>query len=207
MGTDQFLTDAQSGDQAALSMVWHTSPADEHPPADVTVGEAAVRAIVNAVVAVGHWDTTVSLLNWDDWGGWDDHVVTPNVEHTSDGVQCAHRPRVPLLMFGGPVAPVIDPRWELPRGDHEDRHPAPWPARPRRPTRRRRPRPGRRRRRPPRHPSTAHSTYSLATPRRHRTPTPPPQPLPPPPRTTSIPTPDCALRTRKTLPAPNDVPV
>ena len=51
------------------------------------------------------------LLTWDDWGGWDDHVATPNVEQTADGVQVAYGPRVPLLMFGGAVPPVVDSRW------------------------------------------------------------------------------------------------
>ncbi len=51
------------------------------------------------------------LLSWDDWGGYDDHVATPNVEHTPDGVQLGYGPRVPLLMFGGPVTSGIDSRW------------------------------------------------------------------------------------------------
>jgi hypothetical protein len=66
---------------------------------------------VDAVVESGHWDDTVFLLTWDDWGGWDDHVRTPNVEHTPDGVQLAYGPRVPLIMFGGSVRPGIDSRW------------------------------------------------------------------------------------------------
>jgi len=53
----------------------------------------------------------VFLLSWDDWGGYDDHVVTLNLEHTPDGVQLAYGPRVPLLMFGGPVTAGIDSRW------------------------------------------------------------------------------------------------
>jgi hypothetical protein len=53
----------------------------------------------------------VSFLTWDDWGGFDDHVITPNLEHTPDGVQLAYGPRVPLLMFGGRVQPGIDSRW------------------------------------------------------------------------------------------------
>jgi len=52
----------------------------------------------------------VFLLSWDDWGGYDDHVVTLNLEHTPDGVQLAYGPRVPLLMFGGPVTAGIDSR-------------------------------------------------------------------------------------------------
>ena len=107
--SDQIVIDA--GQLPALSMVWHDSPYDEHPVADVNKGQNKIWQVVDAVVKAGHWDDTVFLLTWDDWGGWDDHVVTPNVEHTPDGVQLAYGPRVPLLMFGGRVKPGIDSRW------------------------------------------------------------------------------------------------
>ena len=107
--SDQIVIDA--GQLPALSMVWHDSPYDEHPVADVSKGQNKIWQVVDAVVKAGHWDDTVFLLTWDDWGGWDDHVVTPNVEHTPDGVQLAYGPRVPLLMFGGRVKPGIDSRW------------------------------------------------------------------------------------------------
>lgn len=107
--SDRIVSDAANLPQ--LSMVWHDSPYDEHPPADVSVGESNVWQAVDAIVAAGHWDDTVFLLTWDDWGGWDDHVATPNVEHTPDGVQLAFGPRVPLLMFGGTVKARIDSRW------------------------------------------------------------------------------------------------
>ena len=206
VGTDQFLIDVGGGDQPTLSMIWHTTPADEHPPADVTLGQAAVRAAIDAVVAAGAWDTTVFMLTWDDWGGWDDHVATPNVEHTSDGVQCAYGPRVPLLMFGGPVAPVIDSRWSshvaipktaiqllglpalgVPRVDDDpglvdlvSDHPV-TPA-------------------PPGAPAVAELPQPPA-------PTPAPAPLPPPPRGPTVPTPHCILGSGQAIPAPNDVPV
>jgi hypothetical protein len=96
---------------AALSMVWHDSPNDEHPVADVTLGHNQIWTDVAALAAAGRWDDTVFMLTWDDWGGYDDHVATPNVEHTPDGIQLAFGPRVPLLMFGGPVTPGIDSRW------------------------------------------------------------------------------------------------
>ncbi|HEV7205670.1 MAG TPA: alkaline phosphatase family protein, partial [Jatrophihabitans sp.] len=90
---------------------WHDSPNDEHPTADVTLGQDKIWQAVDAITTAGLWDSTVFLLTWDDWGGFDDHVVTPNLEHTPDGVQLAYGPRVPLLMFGGPVKTVIDSRW------------------------------------------------------------------------------------------------
>jgi hypothetical protein len=51
------------------------------------------------------------MLTWDDWGGYDDHVKAPVLEYTPDNVQLALGPRVPLLIFGGPVKPGIDSRW------------------------------------------------------------------------------------------------
>ena len=109
--SSRFLTDAQAGNLPQLCYLWHDFPEDEHPPADVTVGMRAVQQAVDAVVTGGGWEETVFLLTWDDWGGWDDHVATPNVEQTADGVQIAYGPRVPLLMFGGAVPPVVDSRW------------------------------------------------------------------------------------------------
>ncbi len=105
------VTDARNGALPELSMVWHDPPDDEHPVADVTLGQDKIWQTVDAFVTAGLWDSTVFLLSWDDWGGFDDHVATPNLEHTPDGVQLAYGPRVPLLMFGGPVKPGIDSRW------------------------------------------------------------------------------------------------
>ncbi len=107
--SNQIIADAAGLPQ--LSMVWHDSPYDEHPVADVTRGQDTIWQAVSAIAAAGHWDDTVFLLTWDDWGGFGDHVATPNVEHTPDGVQLAYGPRVPLLMFGGRVTPGIDSRW------------------------------------------------------------------------------------------------
>jgi hypothetical protein len=107
--SEQIVADAPN--LPHLSMVWHDGPYDEHPVADVSKGQDKVWQAVDAIVRAGHWDDTVFMLTWDDWGGWDDHVATPNVEHTPDGVQLAYGPRVPLLMFGGRVKPGIDSRW------------------------------------------------------------------------------------------------
>jgi Phosphoesterase family len=107
--SDQIVADAAQ--LPNLSMLWHDSPFDEHPVADVTLGHDKIWQAVSAIVAAGLWDDTVFMLTWDDWGGFDDQVVTPNVEHTPDGVQLAYGPRVPLLMFGGRVRGGIDSRW------------------------------------------------------------------------------------------------
>jgi hypothetical protein len=109
--SDQFETDARAGKLANLSFVYHAMPYDEHPPADVTLGHNKIWSYVTAAVEGGEWDNTVFMLTWDDWGGFDDHVLTPVLEYTTDNVQVGAGPRVPLLMFGGPVAAGIDSRW------------------------------------------------------------------------------------------------
>jgi hypothetical protein len=203
------IKDAAAGKLPALSMVWHDSPLDEHPVADVSVGMDATWQIVDAVAKAGLWASTVFLLTWDDWGGYDDHVPTPNVEHTPDGVQLAYGPRVPLLMFGGRVRRTIDSRWcthssvtktavqllglpplGVPRVDQDaglvdlvdlSANAVISPV-------------------PPAHGST------IIQPKPPK-PTPPPKPLPPPPVAKSAPVGPVILRDGSTLPPPNDVPL
>jgi hypothetical protein len=202
--SDQIVADA--ADLPALSMVWHDSPDDEHPPADVTLGQDKVWQAVDAIARAGHWDDTVFLLTWDDWGGWDDHVATPSVEHTPDGVQLAYGPRVPLLMFGGPVPQALDSRWNphssigrtvldllglpplgVPRLDDAPSLAdlvADTPTTP--------------------PPPPYGTTITQPIPPQ---PTPDPRPQPPPPAATSVPVGPVLLRDGSTLPPPNDQPV
>jgi len=55
---------------------WRTASSEEEKRQNAT------WQAVDAVVQQGRWDTTVFLLTWDDWGGWDDHVATPAVAYT-----------------------------------------------------------------------------------------------------------------------------
>jgi phospholipase C len=202
--SDQIVADA--GHLPALSMVWHDSPDDEHPIADVTKGQNKIWQAVDAIATAGGWNDTVFLLTWDDWGGFDDHVITPNLEHTPDGVQLAYGPRVPLLMFGGRVRPGIDSRWNShvsigktvldllglpPLGvTRLDQAPTlvdlinPHPATPA--------------------PPPFDTTITQPSPPQ---PTPTPNPTPPPPANTSTPVGPVTLRDGSTLPPPNDQPV
>jgi phospholipase C len=109
--TSQFISDAKAGSLPSLVMLWHNTPLDEHPPADVTQGMDIIWQSVDAVVQAEGWEETVFMLTWDDWGGYDDHVKTPVTEYTPDSVQLAYGPRIPLLIFGGYVKRGIDSRW------------------------------------------------------------------------------------------------
>jgi hypothetical protein len=75
----------------------------------------------------------VFMLSWDSGDDWNVHLAAPTIRHTSDGVQCPLGPQVPLLMFGGPVAAVMDARRNLSRRRHQHRPPAVRSAGPRAP--------------------------------------------------------------------------
>src|SRR5258708_2478746 len=71
---------------------------------------------VDAVVKAGGWADTVFILTWDDWGGYADHVSTPDAETVVDalhpsGFQLSGGTRIPMLMFGGRVRQGIDTSW------------------------------------------------------------------------------------------------
>jgi hypothetical protein len=201
-----FLNDVKAGGLPSLTFLYHDSPLDEHPPANVSEGMNTIWQAVDAVVNAGLWERTVFFLTWDDWGGWDDHVRTPATEYTPDNVQLAYGPRVPLLVFGGHVKPGIDSRWcshvSIPKtaidilglpplgvarldtdaglADLID----------------------------PASSNTAPPAFGAALPLPQApVPSPGPNPLPPAPTGKPIPTPPVTLRDGSTLPPPNDAPL
>lgn len=116
-----FMTLAKAGNLPRLVYVWAPTGYDEHPPSTpdpqyVAKGQQFVWEHVDAVVQAGGWVNTVFILTWDDWGGYADHVVTPDSERVPDalhpgGFQAIGGSRIPLLMFGGAVMQGIDNTW------------------------------------------------------------------------------------------------
>lgn len=102
----QFAVDAAAGKLPSVSWVYapeinyNPDPLSEHPPGNVTDGMNWTVQQVNAIVKGGLWPHTAIFITWDDWGGWYDHVVPPNVESWTDGTQFRYGSRVGCLVLG-----------------------------------------------------------------------------------------------------------
>jgi phospholipase C len=93
VGTNQFATDAESGNLPAVSWVVTNVPESDHPPYSMCVGEDWTQKEINAVMEGPDWASTVIILTWDDFGGFYDHVAPPVVDGTRLG------PRVPTIII------------------------------------------------------------------------------------------------------------
>jgi hypothetical protein len=120
--SDQFTRMAANGTLPDFCFVWSPSGFDEHAPDGtpdpeyVKKGHDLTWQRVDAVVKAGGWSDTVFMLTWDDWGGYADHVDTPDAETIVDpihpgGFQVIGGSRIPLIMFGGHVKQGIESNW------------------------------------------------------------------------------------------------
>jgi phospholipase C len=50
---------------------------DDHPHNDVRAGQNYLNGIYNAVTKGPKWDRTLLVINYDEWGGFFDHVAPP----------------------------------------------------------------------------------------------------------------------------------
>src|SRR4051794_2243882 len=50
---------------------------DEHPHGDIRAGQAFSHSVVKAIVESPSWPKTAMFLNYDEWGGFFDHVQSP----------------------------------------------------------------------------------------------------------------------------------
>jgi phospholipase C len=70
---DQFFIDAAAGKLPAFSLVDpYTNYSEENN--DISIGEAYVAKVVNAVMASPAWERTALIWTYDEHGGWYDHV-------------------------------------------------------------------------------------------------------------------------------------
>lgn len=88
-----FYQSLQDGTLPSVNWIVPNSVDSEHPNALVSVGQAYVTSIVNAVSNSPFWQNSVIFISWDDWGGFYDHVPPPQVDKLGYGF------RVPALMI------------------------------------------------------------------------------------------------------------
>lgn len=117
---DKFYTDAQAGqlpnvtfvepDYTTVSEFLGTSN-DYHPHGDIEVGEGYLAHIYEALRAGPQWDRMVFVVNFDENGGFYDHVVPPTVVDSNVNTKPGPHPaydrlgfRVPCIAMG-PFAP------------------------------------------------------------------------------------------------------
>jgi phospholipase C len=84
---DRFLVDVAAGDLAAYTLI---DPAalgegegvsnDDHPHADLRAGDELFSTIYHALRNGPKWDRTVFIINYDEWGGFYDHVIPPRAD-------------------------------------------------------------------------------------------------------------------------------
>ena len=80
----QFLTDCASGNLAELTYIdpkfvneGAGTSGDDHPHADTRNGEIFLNQVYNAVTSGPLWSKTLLVINYDEWGGFYDHVAPP----------------------------------------------------------------------------------------------------------------------------------
>ena len=88
-----FYPAALHGTLPAVSWIAPAQPDSDHPPANIATGQAYVTNLINTIMRGPDWESTAIFLTWDDWGGFYDNVVPPDVDSNGYGL------RVPSLVI------------------------------------------------------------------------------------------------------------
>jgi phospholipase C len=82
--TLQFFADCSAGTLPEVSFVEPRFAGEEeglsndyHPHSDIRKGELFLNSVYDAVVSSPNWPSTVLVINFDEWGGFFDHVRPP----------------------------------------------------------------------------------------------------------------------------------
>jgi phospholipase C len=101
----QFLADCASGNLPEVSFVdprfedeGSGTSGDQHPHGDIRSGEAFLAQVYDAVVSSPAWSRTLLVVNYDEWGGFFDHVP-PSQAPDADPTTALRGFRVPAMVI------------------------------------------------------------------------------------------------------------
>ena len=89
----RFITDVRKGKLANFTWITPDCAESDHLECGGGYGPSWVSALVDTVGASKFWDSTAIFIQWDDWGGWYDHVAPKYKDYDGLGF------RVPLLVI------------------------------------------------------------------------------------------------------------
>ncbi len=96
-----FFTDAAAGQLPAFSFVEpNYNTTSQENPQDIQVGEQFIAKVVNALMKSPSWKNTVLFINYDEHGGYYDHVVPPKAI-APDNIAPIQESTQPPLLPGG----------------------------------------------------------------------------------------------------------
>lgn len=75
--TNAFVEDAKTGNLPNFSFVVPSWMYSEHPPTDLSLGDAWVGQLVTALMKSPDWSSTAIFITYDEGGGYWDHVTPP----------------------------------------------------------------------------------------------------------------------------------
>jgi phospholipase C len=78
---------------------------DDHPLADLRLGERLIADVYHALHDAGYLDSTVLVVTFDEWGGFYDHVPPPTVIDTTNPANVDHSGNNRPTAYPGPNYP------------------------------------------------------------------------------------------------------
>jgi phospholipase C len=90
---DRLPEDIEAGRLPAVTWVTPRFELSDHPPESTCHAQNWLTDVVNAIMRSDGWEHTALFVTWDEWGGFYDHVVPPEVDDLGFGF------RVPMLVI------------------------------------------------------------------------------------------------------------